>query len=74
MPTPGGLNVEGLDLSPENFEKLFEVNPESWLDEVDSTEEFFSTFGGRVPEALTRQLTHLRERLTAAQAEKAAQA
>jgi phosphoenolpyruvate carboxykinase (GTP) len=66
VPSPGGLNLEGLDLSDSDFEKLFHVDPTSWLAEVDSTEEFFATFGGRVPEALTRQLTHLRERLTEA--------
>jgi phosphoenolpyruvate carboxykinase (GTP) len=70
VPTPGGLNVDGLDLSPEDFEKLFEVDPQSWLDEVDSTEEFFSTFGERLPEALSRQLTELRARLREAQSQK----
>ena len=63
MPTAGSLNVDGLDLPEGTLEKLFEVNPQSWLDEVDSTAEFFETFDGRVPAGINRQLELLRTRL-----------
>jgi phosphoenolpyruvate carboxykinase (GTP) len=43
--------------------KLFNVNPPSWLDECDQTEEFFSTFGDRLPVEMTKQLGALRRRL-----------
>jgi len=63
MPTADGLNVDGLDLREGDLEKLFKVDAESWLAEVDSTEEFFAKFGDRVPPALTKQLEALRARL-----------
>ncbi|MCY7324845.1 MAG: phosphoenolpyruvate carboxykinase (GTP) [Microbacteriaceae bacterium] len=64
VPTSGGLNVEGLDLPQGDLEKLFKVDAESWLAEVDSTEEFFAGFGDRLPPALTKQLEALRARLS----------
>lgn len=63
IPTATGLNVDGLDLLEGDRERLFEIDKESWLAEVDSTEEFFATFDGRVPEPLHRQLALLRSRL-----------
>ncbi|MCU1405213.1 MAG: phosphoenolpyruvate carboxykinase [Glaciihabitans sp.] len=73
VPTAGGLNIDGLDLPEGALEKLFEVNPALWLDEVDGTEAFFDTFDGRVPEGVTRQLGLLRGRLQEAAAAKAHQ-
>ncbi|HEV7957694.1 MAG TPA: phosphoenolpyruvate carboxykinase (GTP) [Marisediminicola sp.] len=64
-PTPSGLSLEGLGLRAGDLEKLFEVDRESWLAEVDSTEEFFAGFDGKVPEELNRQLAMLRARLVA---------
>jgi phosphoenolpyruvate carboxykinase (GTP) len=63
VPHDGGITMDGLDLPDNAWEQLFAVDPQSWLDEVDSTEEFFATYGARVPDAVNRQLTVLRERL-----------
>jgi len=64
VPTPDGLNVEGLDLAEGGLEKLFNVDPQSWLAEVESTEEYFATFGEKLPHALAKQLAALRGRLS----------
>ena len=66
VPTAGALNVTGLNLPEGTLEKLFEVNPEMWLAELDSTADFFDTFGGRVPEPIRAQLSLLRSRLAPA--------
>jgi phosphoenolpyruvate carboxykinase (GTP) len=63
VPTESGLNTDGLDLSPESLEELFRIDPEAWRAEADLTEQFFETFDGRVPEAITAQLATLRARL-----------
>lgn len=63
LPVEGDLNVDGLDLSAEQLQQLFAIDPESWRAEADSTEEFFASFGDRVPEAVRRQLGILRSRL-----------
>ena len=63
VPARGSLNLEGLDMPRGAMMKLFNVNPSSWLEECDQTEEFFSTFGDRLPAEMTKQLSALRRRL-----------
>lgn len=62
-PAEGKLNLEGLDVSAHQLEQLFEVDPEAWLAELDSTEEFFAGFGDRLPAGLGTQLADIRRRL-----------
>ncbi|WP_394768835.1 phosphoenolpyruvate carboxykinase (GTP) [Lacisediminihabitans sp.] len=62
-PVADGIHTEGLDITAAQWEQLFEVDPEAWLDELVSTEEFFAGFGDRLPEALTTQLADIRRRL-----------
>ncbi|MEV8255084.1 phosphoenolpyruvate carboxykinase (GTP) [Rhodoglobus sp. NPDC076762] len=64
LPREGDLNIDGLDLDENVMEQLFAIDAESWLAEAASTEEFFATFDGRVPAAVTRQLEQLKARLT----------
>ncbi|MBU1586461.1 MAG: phosphoenolpyruvate carboxykinase (GTP), partial [Actinobacteria bacterium] len=63
LPHDGALNVDGLDLSQTDLDELFAIDPESWRAEADATEEFFATFDGRVPPAVTKQLAILRQKL-----------
>lgn len=64
LPAEGGLNLEGLDLDDADLAELFAIDPEPWLAELDDTEKFFATFGGRVPAAVEKQLAALRSNLT----------
>lgn len=64
MPPKGALNVDGLDISEQHLEQLFEITPESWLAELDDTEKFFEKFGDRLPAELTTQLAEIRGRMT----------
>jgi phosphoenolpyruvate carboxykinase (GTP) len=61
VPTDAGLNVEGLD--GVDLTQLFAIDRDAWLAESDDTEEFFGTFGDKVPDALYGQLETLREKL-----------
>ncbi|MEP6477903.1 MAG: phosphoenolpyruvate carboxykinase (GTP) [Rhodoglobus sp.] len=63
VPTDSGLNLDGLDIDAERMRQLFAIDAAAWGAEADSTEEFFATFGDRVPEAMGRQLGILRSRL-----------
>ncbi len=63
LPHDGALNVDGLDLSQADLDELFAIDPGSWRAEADATEEFFATFDGRVPPAVTKQLAILRQKL-----------
>ncbi len=64
VPAAGELNLDGLELPQQNYEQLFAVDKESWLQECEMTEEFYAKFGGRVPAGLSAQLQGLRERLS----------
>ncbi len=67
LPKPGDLNLDGTDVSEHDIEELFAVDPASWLAEADLTEEFYRTFGGKVPPALYAELAALRYRMQRAQ-------
>ncbi|HEX5017983.1 MAG TPA: phosphoenolpyruvate carboxykinase (GTP) [Actinomycetes bacterium] len=67
LPAEGSLNIEGLGLTDEQVAELFAVEPKTWLDEAELTEQYYSQFGSHVPEELRGQLAALRERLEAAQ-------
>ncbi|GAA4191689.1 phosphoenolpyruvate carboxykinase (GTP) [Microbacterium oryzae] len=68
LPVVDELNLDGLDLPAADLEELFEVDPDSWLAEAQLTEEFYDTFGDRLPAALRSQLAALRGRLQNAKA------
>jgi phosphoenolpyruvate carboxykinase (GTP) len=63
VPVEGGVNLDGLDVPEEDMAELFRIDRDTWLAEADSTEEFFGTFEGRVPAALTSQVDRLRANL-----------
>lgn len=66
LPRVEDLNLEGLDVPADDLEELFSVDPEAWKTEADLTEEFYDTFGDRVPAALRTELASLRYRLAKA--------
>jgi phosphoenolpyruvate carboxykinase (GTP) len=66
-PLAGDLPTDGLDVTAEQMEELFRIDPQTWLAECELTEEYFAKFGDRVPEELRSQLAALRERLASAQ-------
>nr|WP_249186087.1 phosphoenolpyruvate carboxykinase (GTP) [Microbacterium paraoxydans] len=66
LPRVEDLNLDGLDLPAEDLDELFSVDPEAWKVEADLTEEFYDTFGDRVPAALRTELASLRYRLAKA--------
>ena len=63
LPLIDDLNLDGIEVPTEDLEELFSVNPAMWEAEADLTEEFYATFGGRVPAALHSELAALRYRL-----------
>ncbi|MDA3147840.1 phosphoenolpyruvate carboxykinase (GTP) [Leucobacter sp. UCMA 4100] len=65
VPADDELKLEGTDVTGEQLEKLFAVDPASWLEECGLTDEYFAQFGDRLPAALQGQLDSLRDRLSA---------
>jgi phosphoenolpyruvate carboxykinase (GTP) len=68
IPAIADLNLDGIDVPAADLEELFAIDPESWLQEADLTEEFYATFGDRIPAALSSELSALRYRLRTAAA------
>ena len=63
VPERGDLELDGLDVTAEQLEELFAIDPVTWVAESNLTEEYFDKFGDRVPAELRSQLAALRERL-----------
>ncbi len=63
LPRTEDLDLTGIDVPQADLDELFAVEPGMWLRETDLTEEFYATFDGRVPAALTAELEALRYRL-----------
>ncbi len=63
VPKIEDLDMNGLDVPLQNMEKLFEIDPEAWKQEMVSIKEFFETFGERMPIELWAQYESLKRRL-----------
>ncbi|MFB4353115.1 phosphoenolpyruvate carboxykinase (GTP) [Microbacterium sp. LS_15] len=63
LPIVSDLNLDGIDVPEADLDELFSVDSQAWKTEADLTEEFYDTFGDRVPAALRAELASLRYRL-----------
>jgi phosphoenolpyruvate carboxykinase (GTP) len=66
LPAEGGLDVEGLDVTPEDLAELLRVDPAEWRAELPSIHEHLAMFGEKLPAELRAQLEALEQRLGAA--------
>jgi phosphoenolpyruvate carboxykinase (GTP) len=63
LPKFGDLDLEGLDMSEEQYNELMSIPVDAWLKECDMTGEYFKQFGIRLPQELVKQLDDLKKRL-----------
>ena len=63
VPAAGSLDVEGLDVTPQQLEAATAVDTEEWRREIPLIEEWFASIGEKLPSALVTELDTLRERL-----------
>jgi len=63
VPTVDGLDVEGLDVTPEQLARALAVDPEEWKAELPLIQEWFDKVGDKVPTTLLTELDGLRARL-----------
>jgi phosphoenolpyruvate carboxykinase (GTP) len=62
-PTKKSLDLKGLDLSDEAISTLLRVDPADWAEAVHSQEEFFSSFGDRLPQGIREEHERLAHRI-----------
>jgi phosphoenolpyruvate carboxykinase (GTP) len=63
VPTPDGLDVDGLDVGVDTLAKLVHVDPDQWHPELPQIEDHYRGLGDAVPAALREQLVALEKRL-----------
>jgi phosphoenolpyruvate carboxykinase (GTP) len=63
VPAPGSLDVEGLDLTPEQVAAALAVDAEEWRAEVPQVTEWFEKFGDKLPGVLWSELDVLKTKL-----------
>ncbi|MDH3420559.1 MAG: phosphoenolpyruvate carboxykinase (GTP), partial [Gammaproteobacteria bacterium] len=64
LPSPGDIDLTGIDVSDETLGQLLAVDPAQWRDEMQQIGEYFDTFGERVPQRLREELARITERLS----------
>jgi phosphoenolpyruvate carboxykinase (GTP) len=64
IPTPDGLEREGLDLPASTMEELLRIDRSDWENEVASQRKFFEAFGARLPQEIQAEHEALAQRLS----------
>ena len=63
IPRLKDLDLSGLNIPARQLDKLFEVNPEEWQEELRDIEKFLSQFSGRLPKEILQECQALKEQL-----------
>lgn len=63
LPTPEGLDIQGLDLERAAVDALLRINPDEWRLEAGDREKWLTGFGDRLPDELLSQNAELKSRL-----------
>ncbi|MDR3124843.1 MAG: phosphoenolpyruvate carboxykinase (GTP) [Endomicrobium sp.] len=63
LPRLDSLDLAGLDIDKEVVEKLLKVNKDDWKKEIEMIEEFYATFGDKIPKELRNYLVELKNRM-----------
>ena len=67
LPAADELNLDGLEIDPEVLDTLLEADIAGWQEEMGDVDEFYETFGHRLPNELSRELADVQSRLRSAQ-------
>lgn len=60
IPHMNDLELNGLNIPKQNIEKLFEIDPPQWVDEIQDIKTFFNQFGDRLPKELWDEFNKLK--------------
>jgi phosphoenolpyruvate carboxykinase (GTP) len=63
LPRAEDLDMQGLDISSANLTKLLSVDVDGWLAEIPLINQYFETFGDRMPKGLKDEVARLEQRL-----------
>jgi len=60
IPNYEDLELSGINLTKEMYDKLFAINTAEWQEEIADIEKFFNQFGSRMPEEIRKELNNLK--------------
>lgn len=63
IPTEDSIDVRGLPMKHDAFQKLLDVDHDAWIEEAKSIREYYKTIGEKLPKELIRELEKLEMRL-----------
>ncbi len=61
LPKAEDINIEGLDLTVDKLNELLDIDKKSWITNIEGIEEFYSSFGERLPNELKQELETLKK-------------
>ena len=65
LPHPSGIDVTGLDVTPDTLRELLTVNRKEWLEVIVGQKEYLQKYGDRMPKQLWQECEALEKRLQA---------
>jgi phosphoenolpyruvate carboxykinase (GTP) len=63
LPQLPDIQITGLEITESAMQELVAVDPNRWLAEIELTEDFFETFGTKLPAQLSQELAEVKGRL-----------
>jgi phosphoenolpyruvate carboxykinase (GTP) len=63
LPHPSGIDVTGLDVTPDTLRELLTVNRKEWLEVIAGQKEYLQKYGDRMPKEIWQQCEALEKRL-----------
>ncbi len=67
LPNGQDLDLNGLDLEPEVVDALLAIDPKIWCAEIEEIDEYLSSFGDRLPDALRAQIDRIKREIVESQ-------
>ena len=64
VPIKEDIDTSGLDITDENLNALFAIDPDQWLAEMNEIKEYFNEFGERLPKQLLNEHTKVVDALS----------
>lgn len=58
------LDLKGLDIPKGKLEKLFEINPQDWQQELEDVEKFLNQFGSHLPQEIRQEFNTTKAKFT----------